>query len=104
MKKAFIGLLFSFMATTVMAQGSLWLGAAIVGIFAYDEFNKSQNPKVSLPPFFDPEKQSVYLYKNAQSVIIRPEVDPNLIWVDGIKFRRELMMVNNKTLEVLVPQ
>lgn len=92
------------MATTVMAQGSLWLGAAIVGVFAYDEFNKSQNAKVSLPPIFDPEKQSVYLYKNPQSVIIRPQINPKLVWVDGVEFRRELMMVNDKTLEVLVPQ
>ena len=104
MKKAFVGLLFSLITTAAFAQGSLLLGTAIIGFLAYDSFNESQNSKVSLPPIFDPEKQSVYLYKNAQSVIIRPEVDPKLIWVDGIKFRRQFMYVNNKTIEVLVPQ
>jgi hypothetical protein len=104
MKKVFVGLLFSLMTTVVLAQGSLLLGTAIIGFLVYDDFKKIQNPTVSLPPFFDPEKKSIYFYNHPKSVIIRPEVDPKLIWVDGIVFRREFMYVNNNTIEVLVPQ
>lgn len=103
MKRLFVGLLFSLFGSLVLAQGSIFLGAAIAGISVYDAFTRP-DIKFSLPPIFDPKTQETYLYPNPKNVVVRPQIDPKLVWVDGTVFRREFMQINNKTLEVLVPQ
>jgi hypothetical protein len=103
MKRVIIGLVFSLSSLLALAQGSIILGATIAGISVYDAFTRP-DIKFSLPPIFDPKTQDTYLYPNPKSVVVRPQIDPKLVWVDGTVFRREFMQINNKTLEVLVPQ